>query len=288
MSLNYHKAKPTTLGDAGLDERWLQERILEDPTLLGLGDVSVVQRERKQSPGGRIDFLMSDPETNTMYEVEVMLGRVDETRIIRSIEYWDIERRRWPTREHRAVIVAEEITTRFFNVIALFNRAIPMIAIKLGAVQVDDKIVLTFTTVLDIYEEPEEEGEGEADRDYWEKRSNPESLRIVDQCVQLLSTDGHRPRLTYHRGHITMGGNRQHFAWFHPRRVQKHCHFHVKVGEANLQDATAKLEAAGISVEPHRKNGLRVIVTPAEMKQHESVIREVLGNASVTVGGGLS
>ena len=62
----------------------------------------------------------------------------------------------------------------------------------------------------------------------------------------------------------------------------------VKVGEANLQDANAKLEAAGISVEPHRKNGLRVIVTPAEMKQHESVIREVLGNASVTVGGGLS
>ncbi len=67
-----------------------------------------------------------------MYEVEVMLGRVDETHIIRSIEYWDIERRRWPTREHRAVIVAEEITTRFFNVIALFNRAIPMIAIKLA------------------------------------------------------------------------------------------------------------------------------------------------------------
>ena len=31
------------------------------------------------------DFLMSDPETNTMYEVEVTLGRVDETYIIRSI-----------------------------------------------------------------------------------------------------------------------------------------------------------------------------------------------------------
>src|SRR2546427_6747000 len=67
-------------------------------------------------PGLRIsDFLISDPETNTMYEVEVMLGRVDETHIIRAIEYWDIERRRWPTREHRAVIVAEEITTRFFK-----------------------------------------------------------------------------------------------------------------------------------------------------------------------------
>jgi len=83
-------------------------------------------------PGLRISDFISDPETNTMYEVEVMLGRVDETHIIRSIEYWDIERRRWPTREHRAVIVAEEITTRFFNVIALFNQAIAMIAIKLA------------------------------------------------------------------------------------------------------------------------------------------------------------
>src|SRR6266446_4534908 len=124
MPLNYHKAKVISLAEAGLDERWLQERILEDPSLLGLGDVSVGQRERKQAPGGRIDFLMSDPETNTMYEVEVMLGRVDETHIIRSIEYWDIERRRWPTREHRAVIVAEEITTRFFNVIALFTSTV--------------------------------------------------------------------------------------------------------------------------------------------------------------------
>src|SRR5436190_6515680 len=160
MPLNYHKAKVISLAEAGLDERWLQERILEDPTLLGLGDVCVVQRERKQSPGGRIDFLMSDPETNTMYEVEVMLGRVDETRIIRSIEYWDAERSRWPTREHRAVIVAEEITNRFFNVIALFNRAIPMIAVQLSAFRVDDGFTIHFTKVLDIYEPPEDDETG--------------------------------------------------------------------------------------------------------------------------------
>ena len=49
----------------------------------------------KQASGGRIDFLLSDPETNTMYEVKVMLGRLDESHIIRTIEYWDIERRRW-------------------------------------------------------------------------------------------------------------------------------------------------------------------------------------------------
>ncbi len=46
------------------------------------GDLSVIQRERQQSKGGRIDFLMSDPETSTMYEVEVMLGATDESHII--------------------------------------------------------------------------------------------------------------------------------------------------------------------------------------------------------------
>ena len=55
-----------------------------------------------------------------------MLGALDESHIIRTIEYWDVERQRFPTHDHRAVIVAEEITSRFFNVIRLLNRAVPM------------------------------------------------------------------------------------------------------------------------------------------------------------------
>ncbi len=96
MPIEYQKAKPITLAEAGYDEKWLQELIRDEPSILGLGDLNVVQRERRQSSGGRIDFLMSEPETDTMYEIEIMLGRLDESHIIRTIEYWDIERRRWP------------------------------------------------------------------------------------------------------------------------------------------------------------------------------------------------
>ncbi len=81
-----------------------------------------------------------------------MLGRLDESHIIRSIEYWDVERTKNPDAEHRAVIVAEDITNRFFNVIALLNRAIPLIAIQMTAVKFDDRFVLTFTKVLDVVE----------------------------------------------------------------------------------------------------------------------------------------
>ncbi len=62
--------------------------------LLGLGDLQVIKRERIQASGGRIDFLMGDFESDIRYEIEVMLGPVDESHIIRTIEYWDVERQR--------------------------------------------------------------------------------------------------------------------------------------------------------------------------------------------------
>ena len=86
------KATPVRLRDLGLDERWLQDRIEEDPAILGIGDVNIVRREKTQTSGGRIDFLMYDPDRERRYEVEVMLGALDASHIIRTIEYWDVER----------------------------------------------------------------------------------------------------------------------------------------------------------------------------------------------------
>lgn len=62
-------------------------------------------------------------DTNGRYEVEVQLGSTDESHIIRTIEYWDIERKRYPQYDHTAVIVAEDITSRCLNVISLIRPA---------------------------------------------------------------------------------------------------------------------------------------------------------------------
>jgi hypothetical protein len=170
------KALPERLRSLGLDESWLQDEIERDPSLLGLGELNVVKREKIQPSAGRIDFVMSDPNGETRYEIEIMLGAVNESHIIRTIEYWDIERQRYPTIEHRAVIVAEEITARFFNVIRLLNRAVPIIAIQLSAFRFNDEVILQFTKVLDTYEfgaEPEEDESAElVDRAFWERKAS--------------------------------------------------------------------------------------------------------------------
>jgi hypothetical protein len=120
--VNYIKPELIALkGNPELNEKWVQKIIADDPSILGLGDVILKESERIQPSGGRLDLLFYDPDANRRYEVEIQLGSSDETHIIRTIEYWDYERRRYPQYEHCAVLIAEDVTSRFLNVIALFN-----------------------------------------------------------------------------------------------------------------------------------------------------------------------
>src|SRR5208283_4776247 len=113
--------------ECGGNEFWLRDMIYKDPSILGLGELQAVMKEKTQSSGGRLDLLLKDSTDDSMYEVELQLGATDESHIIRTIEYWDNEKRRWPNRSHTAVLVAEEITSRFFNVVQLLSRAVPII-----------------------------------------------------------------------------------------------------------------------------------------------------------------
>lgn len=209
MNYEYSKTKTVRLRDVGKDERWLQDLIARDPSILELGDVELFRKESTQPTGGRIDMILRDAASDTPihYEVEIMLGSVDESHIIRTIEYWDVEKRRFPSAEHRAVIVAEDITNRFFNVIGLLNRSIPIIALKLHSVLVDDKLTLSFIKVMDIVREElpdNEEGDGLVDRNYWVKKGRSKSLEIIDAYLSLISA---RPnlRMKFNRGHVAIG-----------------------------------------------------------------------------------
>lgn len=170
------------------NEKWLQARIEEDPSILELGtELEMRQSEKKMVGGGRLDTILFDRENNIRYEVEIQLGKTDESHIIRTIEYWDIERRRLPQYEHCAVIIAEDITSRFLNVISLFNGFIPIIAIQVKAVKIGDTISLFFTKVIDKLniELLEEDIVSEAvDRNYWEKKVGKTSMQLVDDVYK--------------------------------------------------------------------------------------------------------
>jgi hypothetical protein len=250
MAVELKKVSPLLLRDAGLNEKWLQDRIAEDPTLLGLGELGIVTREHSQPAGGRVDFLMRDSEGETFYEVELMLGSLDESHIIRTIEYWDIERQRRPSYDHRAVIVAEQITTRFFNVLRLLNRAVPLIAIKLSAFKMNEgEIVLHPVIVLDVIEEIAEEDSLPAepsDRAHWERNVGASSLKTMDSIVAELKKEGVEPRLTFNRHHIAMGTTGYNFCWFHPRKSAGLCYIDLRAASDTRDSLITDLQNNGM------------------------------------------
>ena len=102
----YKPEKINLLNNPTIKETWIQARIAEDPAILGLGDLVLKDKERKQSSAGKLDLLLQDPDSDRRYEVEIQLGKTDESHIIRTIEYWDLERKRYPQYDHCAVLVA--------------------------------------------------------------------------------------------------------------------------------------------------------------------------------------
>lgn len=279
-ALQYVKPIPILLkDDPRFNEAWVRDRIVEDPSILGLGDLEIVAMERSHPKAGRLDLLLRDSETGKRYEVELMLGQVDESHIIRTIEYWDIERKRYPQYEHTAVIVAERITSRFLNVIGLFNGSIPLIAIQLTALQVGDSVVLYGTRVLDelvLGTDEEDTAAGEpTDRAYWERRGTKESMQVVDECFAMLRAINPALELKYNKFYIGMTDNGRANTFVTFRAKKQWTALEVKV--TDLDGWQTRLEEAGINMMPvdTRYSAVRPRLTRRDLHQHRDVLREL-------------
>jgi hypothetical protein len=280
--MEYVKPERIWLRDhAKLNERWIQQRIAEDPSILGLGDLVLKDRERLQPRAGRLDLLLQDPETNRRYEVEVQLGRTDESHIIRTIEYWDIERKRYPQYDHCAVIVAEDITSRFLNVVSLFGGFIPLIAIQMSALQIGEQVALLFTKVLDelplgLVDEDEEVQET-ADRAYWESRATKATVAMADELLEIIRTFDSGLDMKYNKFYIglTKGDDRpNNFAIFRPRKSSMRLEFRLDPSDELEQ----QLEEAGLDVMEYnrRTRRYRLRLTESDFEEHRGLITDLL------------
>jgi hypothetical protein len=173
-----------------ISEKWIQDYISNEPAVLGLGDLEFKTKEKIQPNAGRLDILLQDPENNRRYEVELQLGKTDESHIIRTIEYWDIERKRYPQYDHCAVIIAEDVTSRFLNIIQLFNGYIPLIAMQMKAYKINGKIAIVFTKILDEIKygyDDDDEDNTPVDKGFWETKSSKETVELVSNICDLVN-----------------------------------------------------------------------------------------------------
>lgn len=284
----FTKAKPLSMkAHPEFNEKWLQSAIVEDPTLLGLGDLTVKDVERRQRTG-RLDLLLTDPEAATRYEVEIQLGATDEAHIIRTIEYWDIEKARYPMYDHVAVIVAEDVTSRFLNVVSLLNRAVPLIAIQLNAWEVGGVTTLIATKVMDLLPvspDDEDDAPGQAaDRKYWADRSNPASLKLADDILALVheATGDTALALKYNKHYIGLArdGVPDNFITVTPRKSAEHVMTELRVPRSD--ELTARIEEEGLDLLRYDTNFHSYVVrlTHEDLTKSRAILTDILQRCS--------
>lgn len=265
-----------------LSENWVQDIIAADPSVLGLGDLVLRDRERIHPRAGRLDLLLQDPETYKRYEVELQLGATDENHIIRTIEYWDIERKRYPQYEHCAVIVAEDITSRFLNVVSLFNGALPIIAIQMQAYEVAGHMTLVFTKVLDqvergLVDEDEDAISAPTDRSYWEThKATSKTLALMDKLFEMTKETDPEVELKYNKFYVglTKQGRAQNYLTFKPKKTS----MTLEAKLPRTDEIDAMLESAGLETLEYniRWSNYRIRVTEKDIKAHEQVFRDII------------
>jgi len=225
-------------------------------------------------------LLLYDPEANRRYEVELQLGKVDESHIIRTIEYWDIERKRNPQYDHCAVIIAEEITSRFLNVISLFNGHIPLIAIQLKAIKVGDNISLFFTKVLDeirleLHEEDVEQKS--VDRSYWEKLSTTNSLKLTDDLLKLINENTQEFSLKYNKPYIGLvkDGFVSNFVTFIPRK--NNVIVNIKLDQS--EEITERVKDMDTLPYDRSWGNYRFRVQPRDLENYVDILKALMNEA---------
>ena len=274
--------------DSRFDEAWLESQLNDNPDLLGLGEVDVRERQRRQPSGGRLDLLLENIETRTRYEVEIQLGATDESHIVRTIEYWDIERRRYPQYEHVAVIAAEDVTSRFLNVVSLLNGTIPLMAIQLRVVELNGAFTLVATRVLDLVTlGTEEEDEGETvDRSFWEARASGDSMQIFNRLVEMVREDypGVEPKYNKIYIGLTLGGAVKNFVAFHLKKAQ---YVLTTFKIPQNEDTTSNLNESGLDVLAYesREGRYRVRVKQSDLDEHGDLLHQLIQEAYVAYSG---
>ena len=189
----------------------MQDIIADDSSIMGIDYLILKNKERIHHHVGRLDLLLQNAVGNDRYEVEIQLGAADESHIIRTIEYRDIERKRYPQYNHTAVIIAEDITSRFLNVINLFNGSIPLMAIQVSAIKTAQGVGLHFTKVLDFQQlglvDEDEEVAEITNRDYWLKRGTPKTVAMADKILSNIIEFDPDAEFNYNKFYIGLKSN---------------------------------------------------------------------------------
>ena len=164
----------------------------------------------------------------------------------------------------------------------MFSGTIPIIAIQLNALQVEEKIVLNFVKVLDQtmlrLDDTATPAGPTTDREYWEKsQSTSQMLKLADRFLDFINSKSQSKfSLNYVKAYIGLRENNSSrgFIRFQPRKTV----FRLTVQLEDKRPWIERLDDLNISTSQGNRV-LRLMLKPKELQEHKAVIEELLEQA---------
>ena len=130
----------STVADLDKDEAWLQEWLKEEPSRLGLGDLSVADGEPVQDEDGNPAFLATDDDR--YFSVDVRLGEMEAAHGFQMLDNWARNRVRHPDKTHVAVLVTETASDRYRTTLETLAEHLPLVVVELSVWRGETEAIL--------------------------------------------------------------------------------------------------------------------------------------------------
>ena len=173
------------------------------------------------------------------------------------------------------------MTSRFLNVISLFNGALPLIAIQMQAFAVGEHATLVFTTVLDELvrgvADEDEDAVPPTDRAYWEARSSKAVVSLADELLNLIHQFDESVELKYNKFYIGLSkdGRPFNFVTFQPQKK----HMILTVAVPKTDDLDGKIGDADMDTLDHRHGRYRLRIAKGDLTSQSDFIKELMSMA---------
>ena len=116
------------------------------------------------------------------------------------------------------------------------------------------------------------------DRAYWEEKINKESLKIIDDCINIINEFEPKLRLNYTQSYVglTEGLKRQNFVIFVPKQEFVRAEIHISENEIWFK----KLENANFTVNSIGKKGrIKVRINKTDLLNQRDLIKKIFETA---------
>jgi hypothetical protein len=116
----------STVTDLGKDEAWMAGWLSEEPSRLGLGDLTVADSATEDDDR---TFVATDDDR--CFSVDVQLGELEASRGFQVLDNWARNRVQHPDKTHVAVLVTEAVSDRYETTLQTLAEHLPLVVVEL-------------------------------------------------------------------------------------------------------------------------------------------------------------